>query len=117
MNERMTFKENLISLRESVMFAEANLFQARKALTAAECDIQNHVYTSLEEAEETLSNLFWDWAHEDCEGAGNCGSPEYSQDFIVDGIEYTATETFEYNRHDRTYYYIDGHSYSYKEKA
>ena len=46
-------------------------------------------------------------AFEDCEGAGNCGMDKYTQEFIVGDMHYIATLTVEYNRHDKTYYYID----------
>ena len=61
--------------------------------------------------------MFENQAYEDCEGAGNCGSPEYEQDFIVGGKEYTAVCSFDYDRHDKTYYYIDRSEYSYREKV
>jgi hypothetical protein len=79
-------------------------------------EIRNHVYESLDEAKKLISKYLEKLAHEACKGAGNSGNDEYSQDFIVDGVEYTATMIFEYGRHDKTYYYIDDSEYSYKLK-
>jgi hypothetical protein len=95
-----------ISLSE----ATSNLYNLRK-------DIQNHIYESVEKAKGFLYDQFDNEAENDCEGSGNCGCDEYSQDFIVDGKKYTAIGKFEYDRHDKTYYYIDGCEFSYKEKA
>lgn len=53
-------------------------------------------------------------AREDCEGAYNCGADHYDQEFMVGDVRYLGTLTVEYNRHDKTYYYIDGSNFSYK---
>lgn len=112
----MNIKEKVALLKMEVIDAKDHLGSCVKALAEAESDIQNHTYESLEEAENFLFSMFERQAYDDCEGAGNCGCEEYTQDFIVDGKEYTATGSFEYDRHDKTYYYVDRHSYSYKEK-
>jgi len=58
-------------------------------------------------------------AREDCEGAYNwaynCGLDEYTQEFIVGSTKYLGTAKFEYNRHDKTYYYIERCTFSHKE--
>jgi len=109
-------KDKIKQLKEDVNFAEITLSNLRAKLIGLESNIQSHVYESLEQAENFLFNMFKNQAHEDCEGAHNCGCDEYVQDFIVDGKEYTAKMVFEYGRHDKTYYYIDSSSFSYKEK-
>lgn len=79
--------------------------------------IRSRVYGSLHEAERCITNELRSLAKEDCEGELNCGSSEYSRDFIVAGVEYTATVNFYYDRYDKTHYYIDRWEYSCKEKA
>jgi hypothetical protein len=48
------------------------------------------------------------WARDACEGSYCFGDDEYTQDFYVGDDLYRATLTVEYNRHDKTYYYVDG---------
>ena len=75
-----------------------------------------NTFDTLEDACATLENALGNMAFEACEGAGNFGMDEYTQEFIVDGVHYIAKMTFEYNRHDKTYYYIDGSEFSYARK-
>lgn len=51
-------------------------------------------------------------ADDDCEGSHNCGLDEYRQEYIVDNIKYVGILNVEYNRHDKTYYYVEDSSYS-----
>jgi hypothetical protein len=90
-----------------VRSAQLELAAAVKDLADFDAQPENNVYPSLEAA-EALEYVLWDRAHEDCEGAGNCGAQEYRQEFLVGGAKYVAIFTPEYNRHDKTYYYIDG---------
>lgn len=112
----MNIKEKIAKLKFDMHIVQAELALIQEELNRAEGDIQNHIYDSLEEAENFLFSMFENMAHEDCQGTHNCGDEEYTQDFIVGGKEYTAIGSFEYNRHDKTYYYIDSGGYSYKEK-
>ena len=97
----------------------ANIAAARKALADAEAALsafiaspENNVFASLEEAEGVLEDRLLGEAHEACEGSYNCGADSYTQEFIVDGKHYIATLECEYNRHDKTYYYVDGHEFT-----
>lgn len=98
-------KEQLI---DAVKTAKAAHDAAVKALSDFENDPTQHVYASLDEAEGYLEETLRDRAHADCEGSYNCGDDEYRQGFYVDGVEYVAIASVEYNRHDKTYYYVDG---------
>ena len=102
---------------------QSRINAAQDALSAAMTAIddfnrlpENNVFASLEDADADLEYELADRAREDCEGAGNCGQPEYRQAFMVDGIEYVAIYTPEYNRHDKTYYYIDGSEFRIERK-
>jgi hypothetical protein len=62
--------------------------------------VENNVFSSMEEAEGVVYARLKDEAYKDCEGT-------YTQEFIVNGVHYIGTLSVEYNRHDKTYYYIE----------
>lgn len=103
----MTIEE----LKSNVENANLALEAARKALNEFEESPENNVFKTVDEAHSVLFDRLRDQAFNDCEGAYNVGQPEYRQEFIVDGKHYVAIAKFEYNRHDKMYYYIDGHEY------
>lgn len=103
-------------LQQAVTTAEAAVRGAQRELANFEALAENNVFESLEKA-GSLEDVLSGRAHEDCEGAGNCGDEEYTQEFMVDGVVYVATLTVEYNRHDKTYYYIDGSEFKIEPKA
>jgi len=91
---------------------------AREALALAEAALlnfdglpENNVFPDMETAKGELEDRLSEQAFNDCEGAHNCGQDQYTQEFIVDGKHYMFTATFEYNRHDKMYYYIDGREF------
>jgi len=100
MSERQMLVDVVTQCKLNLQLAESQLY---KFDTLAE----NNVFETLKIAESKLSDLLRERAHEDCEGAYNCGDEEYSQEFIVDNEKYIAIATIEYNRHDKTYYYVD----------
>lgn len=103
-------------LEAAVEKAQKQLDEAVKALTAFRSTAEYHTYETLEAALWAMEDLLEGRAFSDCEGAYNCGDSEYTQDFTVEGVVYTAKMTFEYNRHDKTYYYIDSSEFSYAVK-
>lgn len=105
-------KDNLIANIDS---AKAALAQAEAALESFIASPENNVFESLEAAEADLEDRLNNKAYADCQGAYNCGDDKYEQEFIVDGKHYIATLECEYNRHDKTYYYIDGSEFSVRE--
>lgn len=105
----MTNRDGLV---HCVALAQKALEEAQANLAAFDASIENNVYASLDEASGKIEDQLRDQAFEDCQGAHNCGLDEYTQDFMVDGKKYRAIATFEYNRHDKMYYYIDGSSFS-----
>lgn len=107
----MTTKQEL---EAAVIAAQKTLDDASSALAAFNALPENHVYETLDDAEYEVENYLEKKAFKACEGAGNCGLDEYTQEFIVDGVKYIGTLTIEYNRHDKTYYYIDSAQFSYK---
>jgi hypothetical protein len=101
-------------LQQAIEVAKKNLAAAETALADFISAPENNVFDSLEDAVETIENRLRGQAGEDCEGSYNCGSDEYEQEFIVNGIRYLGTLQCEYNRHDKTYYYLDGAEFTYK---
>ncbi len=99
-------------LQQSVKFCMGELAIAETNLAEFIAAPENNVFATLQDAENKLEGRLEGMAHEDCEGSGSCGSDEYTQEFIVDGVHYMATYRPEYNRHDKTYYYIDGAEFS-----
>ena len=93
---------------------EAVVEQCTQALLEANIQLakfddlaENNVFATLEEAECKINELLDNRASADCEGSYNCGNDEYRQEFIVNNVKYVGIATYEYNRHDKTYYYID----------
>jgi hypothetical protein len=99
-------------LDREVSRARIALAAAGRALELFESRPENNVFASVEEAASALENRLMDKAHDDCEGSHNCGLDVYTQEFIVDGKHYIAKLKCEYNRHDKTYYYVDGHTFT-----
>jgi hypothetical protein len=94
-------------LLENIKIAQKQLDEANAKFVEFETSIENNVFASLNEAESTLERLLEYRARAACEGSYNCGLDQYTQKFIVDNIIYIAILDVEYNRHDKTYYYID----------
>lgn len=95
--------------------AQKLLDKAKSDLAAFDAKAENNVFESLAKAEGVLEDKLRDRAAADCEGSYNCGAPEYVQEFMVGGVKYVGTLKVEYNRHDKTYYYIEECSFSYKK--
>lgn len=106
----------LEQLKQNITDAKSALNDAEAALIEYEEQAENNVYASLDDAAE-LEDVLSDLAFQDCQGAHNCGNPEYTRDFMVDDRVYVAKLTVEYNRHDKMYYYIEESEFSIAEKA
>lgn len=111
----MNSNEKLQQLQQNIVDKAKELEVAKQQLRDYEDSPERNVYSSLHQAEGILTEKLYAQAHEDCEGSYNCGAESYEQEFSVQGKKYLAIMTFEYNRHDRQYYYIDESEYSYKE--
>lgn len=87
-----------------------------KVIEDLKCDLSMHKYESHDAAETALYGTLENKAFQDCEGAYNCGQEVYSQEYMLtdSDVGYLAELKCEYNRHDKTYYYLDCRSYSYK---
>ena len=76
------------------------------------CGSIDKVYKTLEEALDEERDAHFEEAAEDCEGSYNIGADYYETlVYITDESKYYNIKTkFEYNRHDKQYYYIDNYS-------
>lgn len=104
------------ALKAAIKHAQERLNAAQAAYDDFDQAAENNVFESLEAA-EALEDALSNRAFQDCEGAGNCGANVYEQEFMVGDVVYVATLECEYNRHDKTYYYLDGSEFSIKEKG
>ncbi len=103
------------ALVANVTAAAAALTQANAALIAFDARPDNNVFPDMETAEARIEDALRGEAEADCEGSHNCGMPQYHRHFIVDGVEYVGTLSVEYNRHDKTYYYVEEASFTYSK--
>ena len=88
-----------------------------QSMTDFDSLIENNQYEDHGTAEASIEDRFRNIAGEQCEGSNNCGEEKFMQRYQIAGNPnmFEATVSFEYNRHDKTYYYVDGTTYSYAE--
>ena len=109
----MTTKETLMA---EIVQARSALVDAEAALIEWQSRAENNVFATIDEAECAIEDALRDEAFQHCEGTGNCGLDSYSRDFMVGDKTYTGTLKVEYNRHDKTYYYIEESEFMVAEK-
>lgn len=101
-------------LVDTINAAKINLAAAEGALEAFDEAPENNQYDTLEDAGE-LEDILLEKAGKDCEGSYNCGCESYEREFIVQGKHYLAILDVEYNRHDKTYYYVEEYKFRIEE--
>lgn len=104
------------SLLANIQVAKDALSAAQGALDEFDALAENNRFTTLKEGVRRIEELLMSRAHADCEGSYNCGDEVYEQEFMVGEVVYVGRLECEYNRHDKTYYYIDSSSFSYSPK-
>ena len=72
------------------------------------CGKPTRIFNTIEEAVHTVEDEHHRKAHEDCEGSYNMGDDVYTSLVQVGDKYYNLSTEFEYNRHSKTYYYVDG---------
>ena len=70
-----------------------------------------------EDAKISIIEVLEEVASDACEGSYKCGKKEYNQNYTLfdSPTAYTGTIKVQYNRHDKTCYYIEDVQYSFKE--
>jgi len=107
MTSDMSIKDKIEHWKNEVVKAEKHLEQCKQTLENLQAYPENHIYLDRETAESFIFEHLENKAYADCAGSYKRGSDEYRQEFIVDGVHYVGILTCEYNRHDKTYYYLD----------
>ena len=117
----MSYKEKnntkIALFKQSAAEFRLKIAELEKEIEALESDVCNFQFESHDDAEDSISSLLYTKAEDACEGSHNCGKDEYTQPYqlIGDTKVYTAKLSVNYNRHDKTYYYVDSATYSYSE--
>ena len=111
----MSNAEHRAGLVDDVNAAQKRLDEAVGILHAFDCLPEQHRYETLEKARSEVECFLEDMASNACEGSHCCGEDEYTQVFFVGDTRYEGTLSVEYNRHDKTYYYVDGTTFTYAE--
>ena len=71
---------------------------------------ENNRFPDEDSALSYLEEYFLEVAEEACRGPHNVGKETYVQECFVGDVKYKFRIDIEYNRHDKTYYYIEGYS-------
>lgn len=117
----MNYKEQnntKISLfKQSAAEFRLKIAELEKEIEKLESDVCNFQFESHDDAEDTISSMLYTKAEDACEGSHNCGKDEYTQPYqlIGDSKVYIGKITVDYNRHDKTYYYVDSVVYTFNE--
>jgi hypothetical protein len=106
------------SLRYQLDDAEKSIAMLRATIQDMKNALCMHCYESHDAAEAAIYAKLESEAHNDCEGSYNCGAECYFQEYTVSGSPdiYVAKLSVEYNRHDKTYYFIEDTEYSFSKK-
>lgn len=103
-------------LESAIENLQENINELQRDLDYQKSLLENNIYEGdLESVLEDIEEKLAEKAAEDCVGAYNCGLDKYTQQFVCNGIPYKATMSFGYNRHDKTYYYVEDCHFSYKQ--
>lgn len=108
-------KAQIIAQQEIINNLRNKLRSAEIELYVLEGLADNNRFSDMEVAEMAIYEKLEREANEDCEGRGNCGNPQYTQEFYVNDQLYVGILDVEYNRHDKTYYYVEESTFTVKK--
>ena len=94
--------------------------EANKAQSNIDLIKSNLCFFQFDNHEDARYSIMWMLqykAHNDCEGSNNRGDDVYEQEYqLIDSdVVYEGKIEVEYNRHDKTYYFVEDVEYSYSE--
>lgn len=95
------------ALVDNIADIERKLAEARATLAAFDALPENNTFDDYKYACNFIEGTLEQQASNDCEGSHCYGADVYEQEFIVNGKHYLGKLEVEYNRHDKTYYYVD----------
>lgn len=100
--------EEFKKLQESIQEVQKALTELKERFYIESLRAENNIYNGdKSKALNMIENYLEAMAESDCEGSYNCGDSEYEQEVIINDTKYLCTLSVEYNRHDKTYYYIE----------
>jgi len=94
-----------------------DLQKAQDKLEIVQSNICFFQFNTHKDAEDEIEEILRIQASKDCVGAYNCGQSEYTQEYqlLNSDAVYFGKIKVEYNRHDKTYYFVDEVEYSFSE--
>lgn len=108
--------------QEQIITTMNTINDLRTKLRAAECELyvlqslaDSNRFSDINVAERAIEAKLEAEANKDCEGSYNCGNPQYTQEFYVDDQLYIGVLDVEYNRHDKSYYYVEESTFTVKK--
>ena len=110
-------KAKQLALLTEKQTLENRLDNINAELTVLYQDICLWNFKTHEEAKISITEVLEEAANDACEGSYKCGKKEYNQNYtLLDSpAVYTGKIKVEYNRHDKTYYYVEEVQYSFKK--
>ncbi len=108
-------QELIVRTQNEISELTAKLRAAEGQLYFLQSLADNNRFDSMEVAETAIYSKLKAEANEDCEGSYNCGNPQYHQEFYVNDQLYIGVLDVEYNRHDKTYYYVEESTFTVKK--
>lgn len=102
----------LVELKADREIQEEKLKELNKQIEYYHYHPSNWIFSSPEDVGYILEDELQSRASEACEGSYNCGQDAYTQLFYVGDVLHEARLDCEYNRHDKTYYYLEESKFS-----
>lgn len=103
------------TLFSDVAILTERLATAQQILQDFDDQPENNEFDDFELACASIEEKLERKASNDCEGSYCYGSDHYKQEFIVKDVHYLGELSVDYNRHDKTYYYVDGTEFTVTE--
>lgn len=108
-------QEQIIAQQNTINELRNKLREAEIELWKLQSSPENNRFSCMKVAERAIEAKLEVEAEEDCEGKYNCGNPQYTQEFYVNDQLYIGILDVEYNRHDKTYYYVEESTFTVKK--
>ena len=108
----MNIQEQVIALQNKINELQKVLLDHETELWKLKSSPEYNKFDNMEVASVAIESKLEVQAEEDCEGSYNCGNPQYIQQFYVNDMLYEGVLDVEYNRHDKTYYYVENSEFT-----
>jgi len=108
-------QEQIITTQNKINELTQELQKLEQELIHLQALPENNKFSDMKVAERAIEAKLEVEAEMDCEGKYNCGNPQYTQEFYVNDVLYIGILDVEYNRHDKTYYYVEESTFTVKK--